>query len=403
MNFCDLFEQIEIPVLVCRADTLEVIYGNPSAFLLLSAQESAPQWEVLRPTLAELLPTETAVLELPRRAEGSQTVQLHLPSGELRPLRLVFNAMQLEGAEYIKLCLYPAERAARLPRRSLEILSAVSGNEENAVYVSDVESGEILFANQGFAAILGQTQEEMQGQCVYPYLEQLGRTQAKEPIERLVSPTGEILKRSHSWEFFYQERWYLVRNAIIPWVDGREVHIETGTDITRQKQQEARLEYEASMDMMTGVHNRAWGRRLIENVLSHGQSGNRSTLVFLDLDRLKEVNDRFGHVAGDRMIIETVRLIEGSIRRSDSLFRWGGDEFVMLLRATQEETARVMEKIAARMEERNAESAEPFPLRFSYGVVEIHDGHSYTVDTLIAEADRKMYVEKKRVEELAES
>lgn len=279
---------------------------------------------------------------------------------------------------------------------SLEILNTVTEHFDTIVFVYDMQSGEILFASQGFAAAIDVPRQELNGRNINQLLTRIGRSEKEDPRKAMLDADGRIEKARHTWEFQHQgnHKWYLVRNAIIKWIDGRDVLIETATEITKQKEYEARLEYEASTDMMTGIYNREWGRKLVEKTLENMPCGGKVSLVFMDLDGLKRINDHYGHVAGDQMIIETVKLVKNMIRKSDTLFRWGGDEFVLLLHATEEESQHVMDKIMMRAREHNRCRDNPFDLRFSYGIVEIQEGAPYTLDGLIREADQKMYANK---------
>ena len=116
------------------------------------------------------------------------------------------------------------------------------------------------------------------------------------------------------------------------WTDGRKVHIETATESTHQKLYEERLKHYASTDTMTGTYNREWGTRIMRDmVASAEQEKDAISVVFLDVDGLKEINDTCGHEMGDEVIIKTVDMVRSCIRKSDFMCRWGGDEFLLVL------------------------------------------------------------------------
>jgi len=105
------------------------------------------------------------------------------------------------------------------------------------------------------------------------------------------------------------------------------------SDVSDKKQFEEQLYHDAFHDALTGLPNRAlFLDRLNQSVLANQRrEGNGYSVIFLDLDHFKSVNDTFGHAAGDALIIEIAQRIERSCRKSDTLARFGGDEFVLLM------------------------------------------------------------------------
>ena len=96
----------------------------------------------------------------------------------------------------------------------------------------------------------------------------------------------------------------------------------------------ARLENDTATDYLTGAWNRAHFDRVIGVEIARSEEGRRPVaLVLIDIDHFKQVNDRFGHAAGDYVLREMVRMIRPRVRASDVLFRWGGEEFALLVSA----------------------------------------------------------------------
>ncbi|MCB1645189.1 MAG: EAL domain-containing protein [Pseudomonadales bacterium] len=103
-------------------------------------------------------------------------------------------------------------------------------------------------------------------------------------------------------------------------------------DISERKQSEERLRRLANYDVLTGISNRAYFESQLEMAISHAQrTGEKLALLFVDLDRFKQVNDSMGHAAGDELLRELASRLLLSVRSSDLVGRWGGDEFVILL------------------------------------------------------------------------
>jgi diguanylate cyclase (GGDEF)-like protein len=103
-------------------------------------------------------------------------------------------------------------------------------------------------------------------------------------------------------------------------------------DISDRKAAEAALHNLAVTDTLTGVWNRRQGTDLIAADLSARRPGQALSLLMLDIDHFKSINDTFGHQAGDQILIEVASRVRRSLRGNDVVARWGGEEFVVMLR-----------------------------------------------------------------------
>lgn len=152
----------------------------------------------------------------------------------------------------------------------------------------------------------------------------------------------------------------------------------------------------ATLDVLTGIHNRRGFDMLATKTIANcARYGWKTTLVYFDLNRFKEINDTFGHQAGDQALIDFSELLSKIVRESDIIARLGGDEFVVMLMSTDVTTAN--SKVASfikELEQYNLNSSQPFELNTSYGVVEYELDKHENLDALICEADRLMYRQK---------
>lgn len=144
-----------------------------------------------------------------------------------------------------------------------------------------------------------------------------------------------------------------------------------------------------NVDPLTGLHNRAVLTELIE-------SGGKVTGVaaVLDVDEFKEINDTFGHLAGDEVLQGVGGLIRNSIREQDFACRWGGDEFVIFFKNECPEAA---QKRLARIEHRLADfhlrQSGKHKISVSWGMAEVRDG---SLKSALGTADNRMYQMKRR-------
>lgn len=151
----------------------------------------------------------------------------------------------------------------------------------------------------------------------------------------------------------------------------------------------------STVDGLTGLYNRSFFFTALEREIARGdRSGRAFCLVMLDLDDLKSVNDRYGHVAGDQVLRNVADIVRGGVRKIDVAARYGGDEFVALLPETDPTGGWVLaEKIRLSVSEQGFAGVDP-PPTVSVGVVSYPaDGRS--ADALLVSADRAMYASKR--------
>ncbi|MCC8123565.1 MAG: diguanylate cyclase [Oscillospiraceae bacterium] len=308
-----------------------------------------------------------------------------------------FEIEMLQNVAGVVASLIIRRNAERKAAQTMRILQTISDNLEYAIYVNTLDTFEIVFINNTLAQMRGGAAEAFQGKTCWQALRS-GQQQCDFcPLRKMFDADGNMVQAEYEWE--YQDsatkQWYIVHDAVIDWLDGQKVHIETATEITGQKEYQKSLEHVASTDMMTGVNNREWGMKIMQSMLRNSTEREACSLVFVDLDGLKMVNDTYGHTSGDDMIITIVSMIRRGIRKSDMIFRWGGDEFVLLLDCTQEQAERVMQNIQTRLEEFNAAKQRAYPLSFSYGIAPFYEmGRDADLEDVIAVADKLMYQNK---------
>jgi diguanylate cyclase (GGDEF)-like protein len=168
------------------------------------------------------------------------------------------------------------------------------------------------------------------------------------------------------------------------------------TEIEANNKRIAELEDLADRDPLAPVVNRrAFVRELDRAKAYADRYGGGACLIYLDLDGMKEINDRFGHAAGDLALLAVAEALVANVRSSDLVGRLGGDEFgVILARASRraaEEKAEALMRLIGGL--RIDSSAGPIPVSVSYGIVELK-AHP-DADAALAAADRGMYERKK--------
>lgn len=162
------------------------------------------------------------------------------------------------------------------------------------------------------------------------------------------------------------------------------------------KIQQEKLEFYAFTDPMTGVSNRRTGFMILEKELAMAaRTGIPLSVCFADVDRLKKVNDTYGHAEGDILIKFIVSNIKSSVRETDTVSRMGGDEFLIIFPGCHERDAKeIIERICGKLEEYNMKGEKPFKYSFSYGIIEITKDNILSANDVIKAADENMYLNK---------
>jgi diguanylate cyclase (GGDEF)-like protein len=118
-------------------------------------------------------------------------------------------------------------------------------------------------------------------------------------------------------------------------------------------------------------------------------------MIFIDVDHLKHINDTWGHLAGDRALIDTARVLRESCREADLVARLGGDEFVALMTVDSDQTAEIVaQRIQARVEAHNRETQRGYTLSLSVGATRSKAEGTMLAD-LLSQADTALYEQKR--------
>ena len=157
----------------------------------------------------------------------------------------------------------------------------------------------------------------------------------------------------------------------------RDYLIESFVDITKQKIYEEQIKKLSFLDRLTGLHNRHQLDTMIEAEIGRSLRHNQPcSMIMLDLDRFKRVNDNFGHATGDSVLIEIGKLLTEGIRVSDIAFRWGGEEFLILATNTEVSGASLLaEKLRVLIAEYTFSTVGT--VTASFGVAEYISGETY--------------------------
>lgn len=274
------------------------------------------------------------------------------------------------------------------------------------IYVADIQTLELIYVNQAmhdnpkglvgkpcYQAIYGENSP-----CRFCNIKHLLDSQDK--------PNGQTLVHERFNEA--TDRWFQLQDKCMGWPDGRLAKYSIAVDISDlKKAQNSLAEAHAEMalfnkqleqlsvtDTLTKLFNRAKLDQVIAYELTRSRRAeNPFSLIILDVDKFKEVNDTYGHQAGDEVLKSLAELLKSNIRASDTLGRWGGEEFVIICPDTDSHAVKILgEKL------RNGVEQHTFPIvgqkTASFGMTSFVQQD--TESSMVERADRALYLAKEQ-------
>ena len=278
----------------------------------------------------------------------------------------------------------------------LQLASMVYNHTGEATMVTD-EQNSIIAVNPAFTHITGYSQDEVLGKN--PKILSSGKHDSDfykvmwEEIRTSGMWQGEIWNRKKNGEIYPE---WLTINTIHDREGQLHRHVAFFSDITDKVRSDELIWRQANFDLLTSLPNRRmFYDRLEQEIKKSNRSGLPLALLFIDLDRFKEVNDTLGHQKGDILLVEAARRIVACVRESDTVSRLGGDEFTVILSelADTDHVETIAQHIISSL-------VEPFVLESEIAYVSASIGITFypndarDVEQLLRNADQAMYVAK---------
>jgi diguanylate cyclase (GGDEF)-like protein/PAS domain S-box-containing protein len=341
-------------------------------------------WCLIEPQVARVLKGET--VEYVR--------SLVLPDGEQRSVEVHliphFDAQaQMLGAFVLITDITRHQRAEQQIRDSEERMRKFAAASNEGIFVH--KNGVLVDVNEALLAMTGYAREEMIGREVLSFV-------APQSLQAAIDYRAAGREDPYEAELLHRNG-----RSIPVEIVGKTVRVDNQVsrlgvvrDLTARKHAEARIQYLAHHDMLTGLPNRAYLTERLATILALARRhGTLVAIMFIDLDNFKTVNDTLGHHAGDVLLRQVASRIKDVLREADMVSRLGGDEFLVILSdfAAPEDAAKVAEKLLQVISAPIDLDGRQIGTNASIGIsVFPRDGDN--ADDLIRHADAAMYSAK---------
>lgn len=282
-----------------------------------------------------------------------------------------------------------------LKEMETRLFGAILLASTDPIYVLD-RQGIFIYANKATAVLFALKPEEIIGRSSFD-LEFPFAAEFQRNLDKVVSDQASFRgKLVHTFACGKGERFEYLLAPVLDEQRHTEATVCILRDVTEQTLAEEKIWHNAHHDLLTGLPNRRLFLDRLEQEVKHAKRSNSPlTLLFLDLDGFKEVNDSLGHDAGDRLLADVAKRLTDCVREEDTVARLGGDEFTVLLTGVnqKEDVALVAETIVGALSRPFAIAQPPVQISVSVGV-SVYPQDAPSPPTLLEAADRAMYTAK---------
>jgi len=260
----------------------------------------------------------------------------------------------------------------------------------DGIVVLDLE-GNVFETNQQFADMLGYSSDDIRNMKVWEWDAFLTREQILEKLWQIDGSGHQFETRQIRKDGVIIDV-ELSNSATI--FEGHKLIFCICRDITQRKKLEDEIYQYATTDTLTGLFNRrTFEQRLNDEIALAKRYGSALSLVMYDFDKFKKINDSFGHVEGDKVLVQSARLVRDNLRASDIAVRWGGEEFMVLVPQTSLANAITLAEKLRGVIATHHFSPE-FSITASFGVTEFIPQDDR--DQLLKRVDDALYLAKDR-------
>jgi len=400
VRFRQLVESTDVIPWSAAPDTFRFTYVGPQAVKLLGY--ALEQWYEDGFWLARMHPDDRdwalrkAKTALAQNRDTELEYRMLTADGRTVWLRDSFSVIQDEAGQVGQVSLQGFLFDITTRKRAeeqLRLAGEVFQSSGEAIVITDGDM-RILSVNPAFTTVSGYSADEALGQTPYGLSRGIRSQERDREIWTRVWEQGywqgEVWDRRRNGDVY--PKWLSV--SVVRDSNGRPVnYIEIFSDISERKEREERVRHLAHHDFLTDLPNRVLLNDRITQAISMAERNRtQAAVMFLDLDRFKNVNDSLGHSVGDKLLQEVARRLRGSMRSSDTVSRQGGDEFVILIpdMADAADVARAAQKVLDAVAQPYSIDGHELATTPSIGI-SVYPNDGRDVETLLKNADAAMY------------
>lgn len=398
MNPFALLDMLKTPVWIIHPSTEEVLHANPAAMALEAGLSIADMRHgslsaCVHPALADYTP---AILAREQVVEV-WTIQQH---GQQQPLSCHLRWLEMAGqADAILVEASPPCHTLPAPQASATTDALAEDgfhrmlmqtNSAPMLLIDPEDEGRIVNVNEAAMRFYGYSRAEFaakhtweinaQGRAILPVMQQISLLPGgHKPLSFVHRLADGSLRDVQTYA-----------GPVV--IHGKRLMLCVIHDITEQQRLKAELEQAALRDPLTGLWNRRYLLQQLERaILEKQRFGNGFSLILLDADHFKRINDQFGHFTGDEVLVWLAHTLQSRVRAVDSVCRWGGEEFIILLPQTSQHNALHLAECLRETVASNQKAHLP-AITISMGVTQHLDEES--LESLIMRVDHALYQAK---------
>lgn len=267
------------------------------------------------------------------------------------------------------------------------------------------KQGKIIFESPAIEKVFGYPPHELEGKSIFDYVHPQEKIQVMEKFKEAMGQgvlneriQFQFITKGGEWRYIEA-----VGSTVFDQARGGLIGIINSRDVTERVKVERELFSMTIDDPLTSLLNRRGFMILTAQQVKMAQRTKQgSCLIYADLDKLKWINDTFGHLEGDKALAEIAEILKHSFRDPDIIARIGGDEFAVLaIGALEMHASSLVNRVHDTLQRRNRNPIHPYPLLLSMGVIYVDPFSHTSIENLLSRADLLMYQEKKQRQKAA--
>jgi diguanylate cyclase (GGDEF)-like protein/PAS domain S-box-containing protein len=265
------------------------------------------------------------------------------------------------------------------------------------VFITSLADGRIIEANKRAYSLFEIDESSLDS---FEGIDCFINNDSRQALQQDLIEHNSIFNRIVEYDFKGKKLWATANYELIEY-HGEKCILTGIMDITEIRKEGEELAYYASIDALTGIYNRRIGIKKLEELLAEAKKEFLEfVLCFIDINKLKHINDTYGHSEGDRYILSFCEIVKNELHEEDIFFRLGGDEFIIIFKNRKlQQVEEFWMWLLEQLEKKYIQEELPYRVLVSHGLFYYCSGMDMDAYCIIEEADKNMYLEKKKLNE----